>query len=131
MPSVTYTAKRRLMAGHVAATQYSIDFEAEVLSPDYPQSIEHVEALDGSRDTLLWSVAEVWSVVADEVHNDSMPIWLEFLHSVVGGESFTFDPYGTVAVPVSPMTVELQDKFSTPRNGQTYKFNPSFTARVI
>lgn len=131
MSSVTYTAKRRLMSGHVVATQYSIDFEAEVLSPDYPQNVGHIEALDSSRDTLLWSVSEVWSVVVEEIHHSAMPIWLEFLHSVVGGEQFVFDPYGTAAVPVSPMTVELNDKFSTPRHGQSYKFMPTFSVRVL
>lgn len=131
MPSVTYTAKRRVISGHTAGVSYSVDFDADVLQPNFPQKVDHVEALDGSRDTLLWNVRETWSVTVTAIAAAQLNAWLEFLQSVVGGESFTFDPYGTAAAPVSPLTVELEGEFSTPRHGETMYFNPAFSVRVL
>ena len=116
---------------HGYGQSYSIEFNADVLQPSYPARKNRVEALDGSADTFLFWNAKAWSVTASVIHNNDLPLWEEFLASVIGGESFTFDPNGTIAVPDAPVTVELDGDYSIPRNGESFDFNPTFKVRVM
>lgn len=115
---------------HGLNQSYSIEFDADVLQKSYLSRKNRVEALDGSADTFLFWEAEGWNVTATVIYKTAVPNWEEFLASVNGGESFTFDAYGTISVPDAPVTVELDGDYSIPRHGETMYFNPSFKVRT-
>jgi hypothetical protein len=61
--------------------------------------------------------------------------WREFLASVEGGETFTFDRYGTVAAPVEPKSAMLEstdyseERIAGAGNAGLYKL--SFQVRLL
>jgi len=56
----------------------------------------------------------------DPISQALLPQYLEFLSSVSGGEVFTFDRFGTVAAPVSSVSVQLEsDSWAPSRIGGT------------
>lgn len=130
MAYVTYTAKRSLISGHTVDTSYTIDFDPAVAEKSRKRQVEQQTSLGGTRDTLLHRIEYSYECGTDAVHHDSVAAWEEFLDSVAGGESFVLDMYGTSAVPVSPVTVTLDDDPSITRNSGTQYFNIRFTGVV-
>jgi len=58
--------------------------------------------------------------------------WREFLASVEGGETFTFDKYGTIALPVAPKLAMLSSTdYSEAREGMDFVYRISFTVRLL
>lgn len=110
---VTYTAKRALASGHSASTSYDLDLLASVpvatLNPINRQAV----AIDGTPETLLLRIERTWSFSTDHFTRSGSPstydLVQEWLASVMGGETFTFDPYrvpgGSAVSPVSVILV--------------------------
>lgn len=86
---------------------YSIDLATTVRNRSVTSRKNFSESLNGTREVLFHNSIEQWSVTLAPLPIASMPQIREFIESVLGGESFTFDPYGTVAVPDDPFTAEL------------------------
>ena len=57
-------------------------------------------------------------------------VWYEFLSSVAGGELFTFDTYGTIAVPDNIQNVIMIGAPTLARVTTLTKWNISFTVKV-
>lgn len=58
--------------------------------------------------------------------------WREFLASVEGGETFTFDRYGSIASPSEPLTVYLvDDSYTESRDSNLMRYRISFTVGVV
>lgn len=117
MTAITYTAKDRniggrsaLVSGHSVDTEYSLETDAPQLDVDYPpERTEHV-SLGGQYAGTLHRIDEVWSVTTDHIEEADVANWKEWVASVSAMESFTFDPYGTIATPDAPVTAVLSGK---------------------
>lgn len=86
---------------------YSIDLSTTVRNRSITSKKNFSESLNGTREVLFHNSVELWAVTLAPLPIASMPQIREFIESTLGGETFTFDPYGTVAVPDDPFTAEL------------------------
>lgn len=110
MSRVTYKAHERAplitaSPAHTAGTDYSIDVKCiEFLTNiETPQSA--AVAIGGKVETVLSRAQNTHSAsfIWPDTEDDDVQEWL---FSVAGGEEFTFDPYGTVAVPDNLLLVK-------------------------
>ena len=117
MSVISYTAHSRatLMGGHSAGTGYSfaINFMAYEKSYNAPKS--QPRALDGTTETILQRLDRTIGMTIGPYDSDDVAQIEEFIESVAGGESFTVDVYGTIAVPDAPLTVKLSDTSNSPQ----------------
>jgi hypothetical protein len=132
MAAVTYTAKRRLISGHTASTQYSLDIElAEIVASDNASAAAHV-ALSGNTETVFNRLDTVYQCTTTAVDNDGRDELREFLGSAVDGHYITFDAYGTVASPDDAQTAVLTSKNHQPtRLGNVDLWTFNFSVRII
>ena len=102
MSAFNYTARRNLITGHTAGLAYDVESEMQVLAPASKENAKTHVSLDGSSETLLHRVEDTWqltTVPLSDLADSDFEKFKEFLTSVMGGEQFTFDAYGTVASP--------------------------------
>lgn len=100
MAAITYTAHSRatLISGHTAGVQYSFDVKLRAFSSVLEQPKDQHVSLSGYAETILTRATKIHSTVF--IFPDTLKAQMEeFLYSVAAGESFEFDPYGTVAIP--------------------------------
>ena len=129
MARVSYTALRSLKNGVSVNDTVHLDFEVTKLDRSTkPQRTDHI-SLDGSqvssrdRTDILFRVETVPALSLDDFR--------QFLDSVDGGETFTFDPYGTFASPVAAQTAVLSSKgYKEKRTNQRW-LSVSFTVRIV
>ena len=109
MSAITYTANARAplitdSPAHVAGASYSFDVKLRAYQTiiDQPKT-QHV-SLNGNTETVLMRATKV--LQATFIWPPSLnPSMEEFLYSVAGGETFVFDPFGTVASADDPLNV--------------------------
>lgn len=132
MPYVTYTAVDRgsLLAAHTAGQVYTIEFDAQTLQRSQKRQNHTRTAMNGRTETLRLRKDVTWDVTTVFIEYVDLPEWYEFLDSVDAGETFTLDPYGTVATPDNPLTVELDSDPSEPREGSGKIYSIQFRAKV-
>lgn len=59
-------------------------------------------------------------------------LWREYLASVAAGEVHTWDKYGTVAVPVAPVSVQLESEaVAEAREGGDFFYRVAFQLRLV
>lgn len=132
MPSITYTAKRSLKSGHSADTEYSIDFDAQVLGKSYKTVKTTQKSLGGQSETMRIRRDAFWDVKTDLLSEADLDDWREFMASTDAGETFTFDPYGTIASPDDAVSVEREDESDgEDRVGDSLYYTISFKVRVL
>jgi len=117
MSGIIYTATDRavLVSGHTAGTSYSIDVKCPSFNfiLDTPKTT-HI-SIGGRIETVLQRTSEAMSASLIWPHADNNNI-LEFLYSISAGEVFSFDPYGTIAVPDGAIDViSMNNGFSIGR----------------
>ena len=109
MAGIIYTANARAplitdSPAHVADTEYSFDVKLQAFpeSIDAPKTVH--TAIAGNVETVLKRATRVMSIVLiwPNTINADMD---EFLFSIAGGETFSFDAYGTIAVPDNAIDV--------------------------
>ena len=88
------------------------------------------DALDGTRETMRSRADKFWLITTDVIHRDGLKYWEEFFASIEAGELFTLDPYGTISVPDSPRTVEIEAGSYTPKMVGGSVWHNQFTFRV-
>ena len=109
MAGITYTANSRAplisdSPAHQAGTDYDIDIKLQgyIENFDTPKQV-HV-SLNGNVETVLRRASR--QMKATFIWPNTLNAQMEeFLFSVAGGESFTIDPYGTVASPDNVLNV--------------------------
>lgn len=131
MAKITYTARRSLAAGHEQGLEYTLEIDLQSFNPSSDPVTKKQRSLGGNTQTILHRIDKGASVTTDWVSNADKPLWIEFLDSVAAGESFTFDPYGTVANPVREAQYELDGSPSFSRIGTTDLFAINFTVREL
>lgn len=133
MTAVTYTAVRNIATGHTLGVSYSLDLNAMVLQPVDQPVYEKEIAISGRTQVSAEREEELFDVELDQllVGTQAYENVLEFLKSVNLGETFTFDPYGSVASPVSPQSAILNAPMSRPRIEKNPEFKFSFQVRLL
>ena len=121
-----YTAKRRVIATHTVGTDYEIAGPHEDALPQDRVTRTDSDAWDGSHESDTRHFKVRYAVSTDTIDLDDIPLWREFLTSVMGGESFIFDPDSDVAtVVVNPLDVRMISKSVRPRRlgARTFRYN--------
>lgn len=123
MASITYTAKRKIMAGHTAGFSYSMDVGMTGADWSYDTNRYDNKSLGGVRQSYLAAIEETYDLTLLPVMERSAEHLQirEFIASVIGGESFTFDRFGTVADPDDPVEYLMDNKtVKEKRDGVNY-----------
>lgn len=106
MTAIVYTAKRELIGGHVADTQYAMDLRC---TAGYPRRSTDVGAdeqrsINNGREVLLHFSVQRYEIEVLTRTGAELLQLREFLASTQGGETFTFDEFGSVAAPGATVT---------------------------
>jgi hypothetical protein len=122
MASIKYTAKRRLIPGHVIDNIYSIDFNVSELVPtSKPMGGNETISMGGQVSSVLGYVEESWTVETVPILYSELDEWKEWEHSVMNAEEFDFDGTGTSSSPDNVLKVRLQkNSFRVRRIGHLY-----------
>lgn len=137
MTAVTYTAKRSLVAGHVAGSSYTIDIPVVSMPINRVPNKRIQESLSLVRETIYLSTHETWEVQTALLNQSKTEAVKEFLDSVEDGTVFSFDPYGRANTPHNPLTAEIessgysQTREARGQGGANDSFRFTFTVRVI
>ena len=134
MSAIVYTAKRYLAPGHTIDTLYSIDVKMQAINDDEEKHLKKSHrSISGKTETWLQRIDRYVSfqtIPIDESSNLYFSM-REFLSSVAGGETFTIDYFGSVAVPDNPITLIL-DSVSPVQRLKSLRYKTfSFKARLI
>lgn len=135
MSSIQYTTTSRaeLVSGHSVGVLYGFDIKLNQYTPmrSAPKS-QHV-SLNGKVETVLRGLVKYYSITLGPYPNSLHDDIVEFVESVAGGEIFAFDPYGSIAVPDSPISLIMTD-VEIPETRITHGLTPyrilSITARL-
>lgn len=134
MASVTWTTKRNPSSGHSIGVQYYLNFDLGIGSQKSYNSVRFInDSISGKREVIRHREDVIWLVVAANLPVDDLDVWEEFLTSVVSGESFTFDPYGTYASPSSSAATVLMNSnnwVESPQSAVNDYFDITFEVRV-
>jgi len=87
---------------------YDLEIYSQILNPIYKSKTKKSESLSGVVETLLLNEIEYWDITTGEITEAELPYWLEFFSSVKAGEVFSFDPYGTIALPDNVKTCIIE-----------------------
>jgi len=136
MASITYTAtSRRLFSGHTAGVDYSLTFGPTAIEVAHSpkQAGQHV-ALNGNTETVLNRIDESWQITSEPIKDDlvdnNVDQWLEFLYAVGAGESFFFNPYN-ITTPAAESLVIMVGTPGIKRLSLMEYFQFSFGMRVL
>lgn len=135
MAAISYTMHERArgVSGHTVGVQYSFDIELRKYSETSEMKKTQHVALDGKVETVLRGIFATFAVTIGPYSNSNHENVIEFLDSVAGGESFTFDPFGTVAAPDDPQTCRLSAQkinYQRLQHGTTPLRLASFVLRI-
>jgi hypothetical protein len=91
------------------------------------------QPLGGGAPEVIFQREEVfYDVMTSTIQESELGQWREFLSSVQGGETFTFDRYGTVASPVEPKTAMLAStNYTENREGSSFVYTIGFKLRIF
>lgn len=135
---VTYTAKRSLVNGHTANLTYDLDILVQGDDPAREAKVEVAESLSGQRETLRFHAVERFTINTFPLNSFDYLKLKEFLDSVEGGNSFTFDRYGFTGRPVQSFPGVLEQPTYTETRavelgtgGQDDYFSVQFTIRSV
>lgn len=97
MATVTYTARRSLMAGHAAGEEYTFDLALSDWTPRRRREVASATSLSGRQFNRFTRLDKEWRVAAVADDNEVVLAQREeFLDSVAGGETFVIEHYGQV-----------------------------------
>lgn len=119
MPSFKYFAKRNLKSGHTAGTEYTITIDLQQLDTQVVPVVATHRSIGGYTVTVFHRNDIEHQVATDLINADGTGTpdtddFDEFLHSVAGGESFTFNDGS------SDISVKMAGKPTRRREGMLY-----------
>lgn len=131
MAYVTYTAKNSLKSGVTAGTSVTYNFDCQDINRKTKVYRSDKASQSGKREYLKTRTDVIYQITTLPVLEADFLNFRQFLDSVDGGESFTFDPYGTSGSPISPMVMSLEsDGYDESRVSVRY-ISTSFSTLVI
>lgn len=108
MSSIAYTASRVRVPGHVQGATYVFDLQCQAVDPSGGPAKETQTSLSGRKQSLRFYRERFYDVTARPLSGGELLQLLEFLVSCESDETFVFDPYGTIGVPLSPVNATLE-----------------------
>ena len=130
MAAVSYIALRSLRAGVTENDPINYDFEVSAVDRSTKPQTGSQTSLSGWQETIRDRTDELYKITTVPVLEADFDHFRQFLDSCDGGEHFTLDPYGTIAVPVQAMNCILVGRgYKEKRVSQRY-LSVTFTARV-
>jgi len=132
MSSFSYTALRDIMSGHTEGFSYSFDVALTKADRSGDPTRYQSRSLGGVSETYLSMVDTGYKLTTKFfVENSSEHLQMrEFLSSIIGGESFNFDRFGSVVVPDDPVECEIvNDKLTEHRKGTENYIGYTFEIR--
>lgn len=130
MASVTYLALRSRKAGVNENDSVDFDFDVSVVDRSTKPIKGSSISLNGYEETTRDRTDEFYKITTIPVLEADFDDFRQFLDSVDGGETFTFDPYGTNASPVQAMNCILSSKGYTEKRVSQRYLSVTFTVRV-
>lgn len=116
---------------HGEGEQYSLDIDVRTAEYKEKENKKTNESLSGLEEQILHNTKIFWSITTAIIDEDTeKKYWLEFLHSVRVGETFTFDVYGTVATSDNPLQATLVGVPNYQRIKNTKKIIISFVVKL-
>lgn len=124
MSIFTYTARRELSPGTSDLESVTRDFRLLSRRLTRRVQVRQNTSLSGSVESILLRSEKHYSCQSQSIEPRSLDEarMLEFLASVENGELFTFDRYGSVAAPDSPVSCLMVSKVF-PEAEQAKKFH--------
>ncbi len=111
---------------------YDIEFSARQLERSVRVDRKVQTALGGQRETLLNRRDVFWDIGTRIIDESELAQWREFLASVEGGETFTLDPYGTIASPDNPVACVLdRPDYSERRVSSVKRYTIAFRVKLL
>lgn len=106
MTAVTYVAKRSVIAGHSAGTEYGLNLRIAEGGLQVARKVGSTvqRSLSDRTETLYFYGKATYSLIAIAAGATERAALEEFLHSTEAQEAFAFSPYGTVASPGTTLT---------------------------
>lgn len=130
MAAVSYIAKRSLKGGVSVDDPIDLDFSVSQIDRTTKPIVGSMTSLSGYTETQRDRTDVFFAVATLPVLEANFDDFRQFLDSVDGGEYFTFDPYGTIAVPVGAVNCVIASKgYKEKRVSQRY-LSVSFKVRV-
>lgn len=142
MSCITYTAKAGCLRvpGHTAGVEYVFDLRMQNLDVSRRPAIEAQTTLSGRQAALKFYRELFYDALTVPLKGGSTLILTveEFLQSCEAKELFTFDAYGTAAVPVDPVPANLDTLGASftrvvrlGQGGSNDWFTTTFRVRVV
>jgi hypothetical protein len=104
MGYIVYTPYRSTVGGSTGKLHPAI----QQFATKHTDNVVATPSLDESNvETTYLGRAKFHDVLTDPRDLSEWPYWEEFWHSVIGGQNFTLDAYGTEGSPNNPLTVKL------------------------
>lgn len=128
-----YTAVRRVTSGHTSGNGYEIVIYGHVIDMTLEDVGPRNYSIDGTQQKELWRIEERWRVTTDYIAEGTAgDEFEEFLASVMGGESFVFDPESdTAATAVNPKTVKMRTRSFKRSRPSPGRFQYTFEMEVV
>lgn len=132
MAVITYTASRALVDGHEVGESYVIEVPMAHIDLVGTADLRRHTALSGTAETVFNRIDEEWDFQTVRVGMDTAMQLREFIHSCLGGETFTIDPYGTEDEMDDPFdAILVSNSFSPRRVGTMHDFQIPFRCRRV
>ena len=131
MGAVNYQAKRSITGGHVLNTNYDLDIILEQADDSVAVTSSEIKSLGGNQETVLQNIDFHWQISIGSITSVNKPAVREFLNSVQGGEVFTLDVYGSVAVPDAPVSVVAKPGYQFSRVNNSDLFTVALKVREV
>lgn len=134
MAVITYTAKRNVAPGRQVGQEYSFAVCLSDWTPRRSPETNETTSLSGRRFTTLHRIERTWSAGIVPIHvlgpDASLARQIEeWADSVAAGETFTIDPFGTLADPLDPVEVSLEGDVRQSLASIVGYYSYSFTVR--
>ena len=130
-----YDSEKHMFKANSVFTQVDENYSLD-LSVDQVERSESVESnapisLGGKQETVFQRADVFYNLNIKNVPKATLPEYRVFLQSVNGGQTFTFDPYGTVASPDDPISVIADGGHNETRVNTLEYFNISMKLREV
>lgn len=99
MTAITFTATRVVVSGHTVGVPYVFDLPCQSIEVSGTPTKETQTSLSGRKQSLRFYRETFYDVTARPLRSTQLQQLQEFLISCEAEELFTWDPYGSVAVP--------------------------------
>lgn len=126
MSLIRYTAKRSIMSGHTLDVVY--EFEIDFTRWDRQAKAEKkvARSLGGVTETIFHRQDIFYQITTAPAKTTAIDQMREFLDSVMAGESFVIDRYGSIGSPDNEITMTLEGDYAENRPSIDERFTYTF-----